>query len=360
MFESYVIIPVYNAEKYLDKAVRSILSQPCQVTRILLVDDGATDGSAKICDDFADQHDNICVIHQQNCGVSAARNVGIKHLIESGVSVDSYVAFLDADDLWYPSFLNETLVKHIDETRYDMYAFGMASCDESMLYFSQPSVYENAVSEGGIKAIWSVRNHFAANLYRMSLFKNWNIRFFEGCKYSEDKYFKMQCAFFADTLEFLPDLQYLYRQIMAGAMGQSKTITPIDYYLPIVNGWLQSDDFINSWAPVTGRTICAGHTLASVYLLDMAREHYMQWRPGKEIRQAVENHPHYVHLKSLRALDSNDKNHKDKEWFVNHHAVFAWKYRLIGIGYYCLRAMLRIPFIRKLNDKRKFPLDQMP
>ena len=86
----------------------------------------------------------------------------------------------------------------------------------------------------------------------------------------------------------------------------------------------------------------------------------MQWLPDKEIRQAVEDHPHYIQLKALKAINSDDKNYKDKELFVNHPALFAWKYRLIGIVYHSLRAMLRIPFIGTLNEKRKFPLNKLP
>ncbi len=358
----YVIIPVFNAEKYLDRAVDSIQNQNKVgiAIKIILVNDGSTDSSAEICDKLAAQFENVHTIHTENGGVSSARNVGIEYVL-SDTDVDGeYIAFLDADDLWHPDFFDLCFVNAIENSKYDIVGFNMISSDEAVQCFSKTRLYEHQVFSGGNSALWKLHDSFAANFYKIALFRKWKIRFFMNCRYSEDKYFKMQCSFFAEEIAVFPKILYIYRQNSKSAMSKSNAVAPIDYYLPIVNGWLQSDDFINSWAPVTGRTICAGHTLASVYLLDMAREHYMQWRPGKEIRQAVENHPHYVHLKSLRALDSNDKNHKDKEWFVNHHAVFAWKYRLIGIGYYCLRAMLRIPFIRKLNDKRKFPLDQMP
>ena len=68
--EITVIIPVYNCKNYLRQAVQSVISQPYQALKVLLVDDGSTDGSAVLCDKLADQDKRITVIHQKNCGVS--------------------------------------------------------------------------------------------------------------------------------------------------------------------------------------------------------------------------------------------------------------------------------------------------
>ena len=93
MREITVIIPVYNCKNYLRQAVQSVISQPYQALKVLLVDDGSTDGSAVLCDKLADQDKRITVIHQKNCGVSAARNIGLN--IASG----EYIGFVDADDI---------------------------------------------------------------------------------------------------------------------------------------------------------------------------------------------------------------------------------------------------------------------
>ena len=73
-----VVVPVYNVENYLVRCVNSILKQKGVPFEIILVDDGSTDNSGKICDEFADQYDNIYVIHQENGGLSSARNTGLK------------------------------------------------------------------------------------------------------------------------------------------------------------------------------------------------------------------------------------------------------------------------------------------
>ncbi len=79
----HVIIPVYNAIKYLRAAVDSVLDQPYKGINIILVDDGSTDGSGALCDMLAAESNRVSVIHQENTGVSAARNAGIEAVLET-------------------------------------------------------------------------------------------------------------------------------------------------------------------------------------------------------------------------------------------------------------------------------------
>ena len=72
-----VIVPVYNAEKFLNKAIDSLVRQTLKDIEIILVDDGSTDNSPKICNDYAQKDNRIIVIHQKNSGQAIARNVGL-------------------------------------------------------------------------------------------------------------------------------------------------------------------------------------------------------------------------------------------------------------------------------------------
>lgn len=90
--EVSVIIPVYNVEKYLESSIESVLKQTYNNIQIVLVDDGATDKSPEICEQFAQKNNNIRVIHKKNGGLSDARNAGIK------VATGKYILFLDSDD----------------------------------------------------------------------------------------------------------------------------------------------------------------------------------------------------------------------------------------------------------------------
>ena len=73
-----VIVPVYNAEKYIEECINSVLSQTYQNFELILINDGSPDKSGQICDKFAKQYSNIKVYHKQNGGVSSARNLGIE------------------------------------------------------------------------------------------------------------------------------------------------------------------------------------------------------------------------------------------------------------------------------------------
>ena len=96
-----IIVPVYNVEAHLQKCVDSLLSQDIPQTdyEIILVDDGSTDKSGELCDFFAANSGNICVIHQQNRGPSAARNTGI------AAATGKYIQFVDSDDYLCPNVL---------------------------------------------------------------------------------------------------------------------------------------------------------------------------------------------------------------------------------------------------------------
>lgn len=102
-----VILPVYNADEYLRQCVESVLAQTYSNWELILVDDGSTDNSGKMCDLAARTTSRIKVRHTKNQGVSAARNTGLNMMR------GSYVAFLDADDLLHPQFLETALDKII-------------------------------------------------------------------------------------------------------------------------------------------------------------------------------------------------------------------------------------------------------
>ena len=93
-----VIIPVYNVQDYLARCVDSVLSQSYRELEIILVDDGSTDGSGAMCDDYASRDNRIVVVHKANGGLSDARNAGLD------VMRGDYVTFVDADDYIHPQF----------------------------------------------------------------------------------------------------------------------------------------------------------------------------------------------------------------------------------------------------------------
>lgn len=95
-----VIIPVYNVEEYLRECVDSVINQIYKNTEIILVDDGSTDSSGEICDEYVERDERVSVIHQKNGGLSAARNTGLAN------AGGKYIYFLDSDDYIAPNALD--------------------------------------------------------------------------------------------------------------------------------------------------------------------------------------------------------------------------------------------------------------
>ena len=87
-----VIVPVYNVEPYLQRCVESLINQDYPCIEIILIDDGSTDDSGHIADALAHEHSNVIVLHQENKGVSNARNMGLRR------SIGDYIGFVDPDD----------------------------------------------------------------------------------------------------------------------------------------------------------------------------------------------------------------------------------------------------------------------
>ena len=104
-----VIIPVYNIQKYIGKCIESVMNQTYKDLEVILVDDGSTDLSGKICDEYAKKDNRLTVIHTSNQGVSAARNTAID------VMKGQYVIFVDGDD-WLAPDMIECLWKGMQET----------------------------------------------------------------------------------------------------------------------------------------------------------------------------------------------------------------------------------------------------
>ena len=156
MVKLSIIIPVYNVEKYMRKCVESLIHQDFKNYEVILVDDGSTDGSAVICDEYVAkfpisnfQSPIIRVIHQPNAGVGAARNVGLK------VANGEYVCYVDSDDYWEPNVLG-TLMAQMEREELDVLRFdyrnvrlvrdeGMKGLEEERYEVFEPNKYPHQV-----------------------------------------------------------------------------------------------------------------------------------------------------------------------------------------------------------------------
>lgn len=106
-----IIVPVYNVEKYIEKCVNSICQQDYENLQVILIDDGSKDNSGRICDKFSEIDSRIVVLHQNNSGVSVARNNGLD------VAEGKYIGFVDSDDYLEKDYIS-TLVQEME--KYDL------------------------------------------------------------------------------------------------------------------------------------------------------------------------------------------------------------------------------------------------
>ena len=136
-----VIIPVYNVELYLDKCVESVVNQTFPNLEIILVDDGSTDNSSRLCDLWKNRDKRIIVLHQKNKGLSGARNAGIK------VSSGKYITFLDSDD-WLNLTTLEQSVRLAERSNYDLVFWQMIKEYENKSIYVQGPFGSNLEFKG--------------------------------------------------------------------------------------------------------------------------------------------------------------------------------------------------------------------
>ena len=169
----YIIVPVYKVEPYLERCVESILKQTYTNWELVLVDDGSPDNCPAICDRYAAGHGNITVIHQDNGGISAARNAGIEYALKHGDLENNWISFIDSDDFVHPCYL-EYLYRAAVEAGVDISSCKNIRTESSTTDLSDTLKFEYKCIAP--EEYWSTHRIHATvawgKLYRLSIFKN--------------------------------------------------------------------------------------------------------------------------------------------------------------------------------------------
>lgn len=210
MPELSIIVPVHNCEKYIEKCINSILNQTFKDFELILVDDGSSDNSGKVCDYFNETDSRIKVIHQKNMGVSVARNVGLD------ISNGKYIGFIDGDD-YIEKDMYEFLYSNIKKYEAEVAICGIENIfiknDGSEKLIHQTSDFsgvkilngEEAFSESLKSKIFSVNP--VNKLFDKKLFEG--ERFPEG-KISEDAFIIPSILLKAKKVVCKADIKYYY------------------------------------------------------------------------------------------------------------------------------------------------------
>lgn len=337
-FYIHVIIPVYNCKNYLEEAVNSVLKQEYERIEILMIDDGSKDGSSALCDKLAKNSDKITVIHQENKGVSSARNTGIDYILQKYQNHwdGRYIAFLDADDAWANDFFTNASVLEFPSA--DIIQFQSQRWNATFTRCCEPVPVEEGTYAGGVDTIWRCRGQsFCAALYACQFLEKHAIRFLEGLGYSEDVLFLRKCVSMADSVALLSRTLYHYRNNPLSAVHIRNS--GISYFEPMLKTYLATD--------------VDGEGLVSWYLVDMIEEHFRHFGTISELKQWLLNHEEYVEI--ARKLGGKRAN-SVLTALEKHPLRYALKNYIIGGASGLVKKIARARGISAITERIKYPI----
>ncbi len=204
-----IIVPIYNGEKYLKKCIASLQKQTYKNIEIILVDDGSTDSSLKLCKEYAKKDNRIKVLSSKNYGVSHARNYGIKN------ATSNYITFVDVDD-FISKYYCEILWNGIKDNDLSVggaeiiYDFNQNINEElnfDCKYFDKDAAYYNLIRNSSFQGyVWN-------KLYKKEIIEKLGSKpFNESIFYCEDTLFNANYLKFCQKISFNPTIIYYYYQ----------------------------------------------------------------------------------------------------------------------------------------------------
>lgn len=221
-----VIVPVYNVEKYLKECIESIIKQTYKNIEILLIDDGSTDNSGSICDEYAKKDNRIKVVHQVNGGLSNARNTGLEE------STGEYIMFCDSDDFFTP-IACEVLLNEIEDKKADYVIANYQNCSEDSTLWSNP-VFSKEKFKNFKLSIKDYKNSFFImnsgvwnKIFRKSFIDKLNLKFIEKLP-AEDAMFTTYCFIKSKKVYYIDDIVYIYRQREGDSISTSASFNYFD------------------------------------------------------------------------------------------------------------------------------------
>ncbi|OUO70367.1 glycosyltransferase [Bacteroides sp. An269] len=216
-----VIVPVYNVEQYLPRCIDSILSQTFTDFELLLIDDGSTDKSGMICDEYAKKDNRIRVFHKKNGGVSSARNVGLDNVTyasREGVNIlNKYILFVDSDDylcLQHLQNYNDNLNADIIWQGYRLFDQMSGVTISEKRAEAQFASNKKACVDLFCK-LFKMKNFFGptwSKLFRFDIIEQHHLRFADDICFREDELFTFQYCKYVETARVLPTVTYNYQE----------------------------------------------------------------------------------------------------------------------------------------------------
>lgn len=201
-----IIIPVYKAEKYINRCLDSIIAQTYTNWEAILIDDGSPDSSGAICDEYATKDTRFKVIHQRNEGVSSARNRGIE------MAEGEWITFVDSDDYVEENYISDLQKGIIPGPCLVIQGHNLLVNGHihRTITFNNEIVTRNEFSKLlGKKRIFEY-GHSCAKLYNKEIIKKGNITFNNKLSYSEDLIFMLEYIYYCNSVNYISNANYNY------------------------------------------------------------------------------------------------------------------------------------------------------
>lgn len=323
MPEVSVIVPVYNIEPYLRECIESILRQSYTDFEVLLVDDGSTDSSGAICDEYAEKDSRVKVFHKANGGVSSARNLGLEN------AKGEWVAFVDSDDWLERNYLSVFMQMSLEIANSDIIISYLKKYTTASEFLLPTEQYEGVISVENILLLFSECHlerytYLHSKFFKKIFIDKWKLRFDEKMPMGEDHAFLYSFLLKVYKIYVLKEANYNYRYVAGGA---SKRLYSLDteFY-----GY-------NKIHTLISRMIKEFQITDKVVLSQVkgALAHYL-WR----VLQALYSHPvkRQIRMGILYSLDFSDLNYNHCSWLKKYLLSKLFSHN--GLYFYdCLKTL---------------------
>ena len=346
-----VIIPAYNCEKYLTAAVESVRNQPVKDVEIIIVDDGSEDSTGTVCDRLAEENNEsacgpqprVRVIHQKNRGAAAARNAGILR------AEGEYILFLDADDIYAEKAIDSQLLEECRKG-YDMIMCSSLMANVERDRYRIDIRMRNGIFEGG--QAYPISGTFAACLYKKSMLTEHHVLFDEGISMNEDQTFKMKAMYASGRIRAYDRVLYIYNV----TPGSARYTGGRNY--DFVEAWNRAYRWLELYG--AGGNISQAKAFVRQKILSRqllyAKLYVCQGHGAKALLAELERIGAWESLKALPMNEMIPSQRADLgllqdnlQKFVRYARKEGWKIR-------AGRMLLKIKFVRKIRDRKRFPM----
>lgn len=319
-----IVVPVYNAEKYLRDCLESIISSLSGEIEIILIDDGSSDSSGRICDEYSSLHNNIVVIHQENKGSVAARLNGL--LTASG----EYVTFLDSDDAFDKGYLPKC-IKELKCNKPAVLITGLTTwnneyrkpffnyCDEG-IYDKQRiinEIYPVIICANECPFTFGIYPSLCAKFFLRSLVLEFYKDIPKDISLGDDATVTYPCLLAAESIEIVNDTGYLYR---FNPKSQTHSFNPIldtqcinlsecmheRFSSLYVDGLPQVSAYIRD---LIVKSVFINNLVRQPGKYNKKREQFLKWIKSETIKKSINAKPIYKQSISVRVFSILIKYH---------------------------------------------------